>query len=115
MGEDSVSIDDEILRAHGYSEWANHNIDKLPVAVVFPSTTDEVSKMVKICQKYKVPMSELDRQKAFSIDETMLTRWTVPFSGGSSIEGNFAAPFGGMSFDLVNMGSILELHAKEYV
>ncbi|KIX01303.1 glycolate oxidase, subunit GlcD [Rhinocladiella mackenziei CBS 650.93] len=93
IGEDSISIDDEVLHAHGYSNWANHNIDKLPVAVVFPTSTEEVSQMVKICNKYKIPI--------------------IPFSGGSSIEGNFAAPFGGMSFDFVHMANILQLHPAD--
>ena len=34
LGEDAVSTDDEILLAHGYSEWSTVNIDRLPVAVV---------------------------------------------------------------------------------
>jgi D-lactate dehydrogenase (cytochrome) len=39
----------------------------------------------------------------------------VPFSGGSSLEANFAAPYGGMSIDFTHMDSIIELHADEYV
>lgn len=93
MGEDSVSIDDEVLLAHGYSEWSNHNIETLPIAVVYPSSTSQCSEMVKICHKYKIPI--------------------IPYSGGSSVEGNFSAPYGGMSFDFANMGNILELHKTE--
>ncbi|RMD44004.1 hypothetical protein DV735_g1106, partial [Chaetothyriales sp. CBS 134920] len=49
--------------------------------------------MVKVCHKYKIPI--------------------IPFSGGSSLEGNFATPFGGMSIDFVNMGDIVELRPAD--
>jgi len=52
-----VSIEDEILHAHGYSEWSTINIDRLPVAVTFPSSTEEVAVIAKICHKRRVPMS----------------------------------------------------------
>lgn len=39
----------------------------------------------------------------------------VPFSGGSSLEGNFSAPYGGMSIDMVFMDKIVEFHEDEYV
>ena len=57
LGEDAVSIEDEILHAHGYSEWSTINIDRLPVAVTFPSSTEEVAVIAKICHKRRVPMS----------------------------------------------------------
>jgi D-lactate dehydrogenase (cytochrome) len=39
---------------------------------------------------------------------------TVPFSGGTSLEGNFAAPFGGMSIDFTHMDKVLDFHEAEY-
>ncbi|EGU75897.1 hypothetical protein FOXB_13600 [Fusarium oxysporum f. sp. conglutinans Fo5176] len=85
LGEDAVSIEDEILHSHGYSDWSTINIDRLPVAVTFPKTTEEVATIAKICHKRRVPMTQ------------------VPFSGGSSVEGHFSAPFGG----------ILEMHSDD--
>jgi D-lactate dehydrogenase (cytochrome) len=58
LGEDAISTDEEDLRMHGYSEMSSINIDTLPIAVAYPRSTDEVSKIAKICHKYKVPMSE---------------------------------------------------------
>ena len=93
LGEDAISTDDEDLRAHGYSEWSSINIDQLPVAVAYPKSTEDVSRIAKICSKYKMPM--------------------VPYSGGSSLEANFSAPFGGMSIDFAFMDQILALHADD--
>ncbi|KAF5559029.1 d-lactate dehydrogenase (cytochrome) [Fusarium mexicanum] len=93
LGEDAVSIEDEILHSHGYSDWSTINIDRLPVAVTFPKTTEEVATIAKICHKRRVPM--------------------IPYSGGSSVEGHFSAPFGGVSVDFVNMNQILEVHSDD--
>lgn len=93
LGEDTISTDDEDLRSHGYSEWSSINIDQLPVAVAYPKTTEEVSQIAKICHKYRMPM--------------------VPYSGGSSLEANFSAPFGGMSIDFAFMDRILTLHEED--
>ncbi|GME50040.1 D-lactate dehydrogenase [Neofusicoccum parvum] len=93
FGEDAISTDDDDLRAHGYSEWSSINIDQLPVAVAYPKSTEQVSEIAKVCHKYKIPM--------------------IPYSGGSSLEANFAAPFGGMSIDFTHMDKILSLHAED--
>ncbi|KAF2090060.1 D-lactate dehydrogenase mitochondrial precursor [Saccharata proteae CBS 121410] len=93
LGEDAISTDDEDLLSHGYSEWSSINIDQLPVAVAYPRSTEEVSEIAKVCHKYKIPM--------------------IPYSGGSSLEANFAAPFGGMSIDFAFMDKIIALHAED--
>ncbi|KAL4864280.1 hypothetical protein BDV12DRAFT_189020 [Aspergillus spectabilis] len=93
LGEDGISTDDEDLKAHGYSEWSSINIDTLPVAVAFPKSTEEVSEIAKICHKYKVPM--------------------IPYSGGSSVEGHFSAPFGGVSVDFLYMNKIVAFHPED--
>lgn len=58
IGEDAISTDDEDLQAHGYSEWSSINVDELPVAVAYPKSTEDVSKIAKICYKYRVPMGD---------------------------------------------------------
>ncbi|XHG08741.1 hypothetical protein AWENTII_011834 [Aspergillus wentii] len=93
LGEDGVSTDDEIVKAHGYSEWSSINIDALPVAVVFPTCTEDVAKIAKLCSKYKVPLT--------------------PYSGGSSVEGHFSAPFGGISVDFVYMNNVVDFHPDD--
>lgn len=39
----------------------------------------------------------------------------VPFSGGSSVEGNFAAPFGGVSIDFAYMDKVIQFNEDESV
>lgn len=93
LGDDTISTDDEDLHAHGYSEWSSINIDQLPVAVAYPKSTEEVSQIARVCQKYKIPM--------------------IPYSGGSSLEANFSAPFGGMSIDFAHMDKIVAFHPDD--
>ncbi|KAF2488893.1 D-lactate dehydrogenase mitochondrial precursor [Lophium mytilinum] len=93
LGSDAISTDDEDLLLHGYSEWSSINIDQLPVAVAYPKSTEEVAQIAKTCHKYRVPM--------------------IPYSGGSSLEANFSAPFGGMSIDFTFMDKIITLHADD--
>ena len=68
-------------------------LDTLPVAVAYPRNTEQVSAIARICHKWKVPI--------------------IPFGGGSSLEGHTAAPFGGVSVDLVHMDKITELHKDD--
>ncbi|KAH7356393.1 hypothetical protein BKA65DRAFT_422620 [Rhexocercosporidium sp. MPI-PUGE-AT-0058] len=93
LGPESISMDDEDLKFHGFSEWSPSNIENLPIAVAYPKSTAEVSALAKICHKYKVPMTG--------------------FSGGSSLEGNFSAPHGGVSVDFMHMDKILAFHEDD--
>ena len=93
LGEDSISTDDDDLQNHGFSEWSSINADTLPVAVAYPKSTEEVSQIAKICYKYRIPIN--------------------PYSGGSSLEGNFSAPYGGLTVDFVFMDKILELRPDD--
>ncbi|KAI6794007.1 hypothetical protein KC361_g5867 [Hortaea werneckii] len=93
LGEDAISTDDEDLHMHGFSEWSSINIDTLPVAVAYPKSTDEVSQIAKLCHKHKIPM--------------------IPYSGGSSLEANFSAPFGGVSIDFCFMDKLLQLRPDD--
>jgi D-lactate dehydrogenase (cytochrome) len=43
----------------------------------------------------------------------MLIIMSVPYSGGSSVEGHFSSPFGGVSIDFMNMSNIVEFHPEE--
>ncbi|AFR97691.1 D-lactate dehydrogenase (cytochrome) [Cryptococcus neoformans C23] len=85
---DKVSIDDADLETHGVSDWSYHPAKK-PTVVVWVDTTEEVQEVVKLANKYKVPIT--------------------PFSGGTSLEGHFSSPYGGISLDVSAMDKILEV------
>jgi FAD binding domain len=60
-----------------------------PDAVAFALSTGEVSEIVKICARYKVPL--------------------IPFGSGTGLEGNVVALRGGVSLDLSQMNRILQV------
>lgn len=85
---DRVSTDEDDLRTHGISDWSYHEAE-LPTVVVWVETTEEVQEIVRISNKWRVPIT--------------------PFSGGTSLEGHFASPFGGISLDVSLMDKIISI------
>lgn len=61
--------------------------------MAYPKSTAEVSTIAQICHKYRVPI--------------------IPYSGGSSLEGNFSAPYGGISVDFAFMDKILQFNKDD--
>ncbi|CDO70812.1 hypothetical protein BN946_scf184801.g3 [Trametes cinnabarina] len=91
--EGAVTTDPEDLEVHGFSENDYHPSSH-PSVVVFPSSTDDVVKIVKIAVKYKMPV--------------------IPYSGATSLEGHFRAPtVGGICVDLSQMDKIIEIHEAD--
>ena len=64
-----------------------------PDAVVFPTSTREVSDIIKVCATHRVPV--------------------IPYGTGTSLEGHVNAPAGGISVDLSGMDQILAVHAED--
>ncbi|RUS34686.1 hypothetical protein BC938DRAFT_479178 [Jimgerdemannia flammicorona] len=91
MPSEHVTIDEEELRRHGYSNSSYHN-EGLPHVVVYPQNTDEVVQIMKIANEIPV----------------------IPFSGGTSLEGHYTAPHGGISVDFsYHMDHIVALHGED--
>ncbi|KAK2006203.1 glycolate oxidase [Colletotrichum eremochloae] len=93
LGRDAVSFDEDEIEMHGHSDWSTSNSSGRPVAIVYPRTTEDVSKIAKICNRHRVPM--------------------VPFGAGSSIEGNFSSPYSGICIDFVHMDKIIAFHPDD--
>ncbi|KAJ5578617.1 FAD-binding domain-containing protein [Penicillium hispanicum] len=93
LGEGRVSFDGDDIEAHGYSEWSTSNSTERPVAVLLPRSTEEVSQIAQICTKYRVPM--------------------IPFGAGSSVEGNFSAPYSGVCIDLSQMNALVAFYEED--
>ncbi len=66
----------------------------LSQAVVFPETNDEVSKILKLCNKDKVPV--------------------VPFGTGTSLEGNVVGNKNGITISLEKMNKVLSVNAEDF-
>jgi D-lactate dehydrogenase (cytochrome) len=61
-----------------------------PDVVAFAQSTEEISEIVKICARHKVPL--------------------IPFGSGTGVEGNVVALRGGVSLDLSQMNRILQVN-----
>ena len=66
----------------------------LSQAVVFPETNEEVSKILVICNKYKIPV--------------------VPFGTGTSLEGNVLGNDKGITISLEKMNKILSVNVEDF-
>ncbi|WP_128543785.1 FAD-binding oxidoreductase [Larkinella soli] len=64
-----------------------------PDAVVYPQSVEEVSEILRICSRYRVPV--------------------IPFGAGTSIEGHIVATRGGISVDLGKMNRIPEINTAD--
>ena len=66
----------------------------LSKAVVFPENNEEVSKVLRICNEYKIPV--------------------VPFGTGTSLEGNVVGNEKGITICLEKMNKILSVNAEDF-
>ncbi|KAL6880182.1 hypothetical protein ACP4OV_011747 [Aristida adscensionis] len=92
LGE-NLTVDYEERSFHGTPQNSFHKAVNVPDVVVFPSSQDEVQKIVMTCNKYQVPI--------------------VPYGGATSIEGHTLAPHGGVCIDLSLMKKIKSLHVED--
>ena len=83
----------ESTRAN-YSRGEDTYDPVLSQAVVFPQNNNEVSKILKICNKYKIPV--------------------VPFGTGTSLEGNVVGNENGITISLEKMNKILSVNVEDF-
>jgi D-lactate dehydrogenase (cytochrome) len=88
---DRVSTSESVREHHSHGEsW---HVPGLPDAVVFPTSTEEVAAIVKVCAASRTPIT--------------------PFGMGSSLEGHVNAIKGGVSIDLTRMTRVLRLSPED--
>jgi len=80
-----------IRERHGKDESYHPSVP--PDAVAFAQSTEEVSAIVKVCARHKVPV--------------------IPYATGTSLEGHVAALQGGVSIDLMQMNRIIEVNVDD--
>ena len=61
--------------------------------MAYPRTTEQVAAIARVCHRFRVPL--------------------IPYSGGSSLEGNFSAPYGGISVDFAFMDQIVRFNKDD--
>ncbi|KAI5306148.1 D-lactate ferricytochrome c oxidoreductase [Ascosphaera pollenicola] len=95
LGSENVSTDKPDIIAHAGSEWSSYyrKEDEKPFLVVYPSSTEEVSEVMKVCHRRKIPI--------------------VAFSGGTSLEGHYTSTRAGVCVDFHKMDKILQLHKDD--
>jgi D-lactate dehydrogenase (cytochrome) len=80
------------VREH-HSRGESHHPARLPHVVVFPETDEDVQAIVRVCARYRCPVT--------------------PFGAGSSLEGHVNPLHGGVSVDLTRMNRILRVSADD--
>ncbi|GAB2235624.1 hypothetical protein Drorol1_Dr00026055 [Drosera rotundifolia] len=90
---DNLTMDFEERSFHGKPQNSFHKAVNIPDIVVFPRSEEEVSLIVKSCNKHKIPI--------------------VPYGGATSIEGHTLAPHGGVCIDMSQMKGIKALHIED--
>ncbi|KAL4340926.1 hypothetical protein GQ457_08G017110 [Hibiscus cannabinus] len=91
--QDNMTLDYEERFYHGKPQNSFHKAVNIPDVVVFPRSEEEVSQIVKSCNKHKVPI--------------------VPYGGATSIEGHTLSPNGGVCIDMTLMKRVKALHIRD--
>ena len=84
--------DADAVREH-HSHGESYHPPAAPDVVCFPTTTDDVSAIVRISARFQLPI--------------------VPFGAGTSLEGHVQALWGGITIDLRQMNRVLRVGAED--
>jgi len=82
-----------IVQREHHSHGESYHLPALPDMVCFPKSSEEVSEIMKISARHRIPV--------------------VPFGAGTSVEGHVNAVRGGISIDLREMNKILRLSVDD--
>lgn len=95
VGKENVSTDAGDIEGHARSDWSSYQGTKeeRSFLVVYPNSTEEVSKIMKACHERRVPVTA--------------------YSGGTSLEGHAVPTRGGVTVDFARMCNILALHKED--
>lgn len=93
LDEERVVLDEDERASHGKPMNSYHQSEYIPDVIVYPKTQKEIVAVVKLCNKYKIPI--------------------IPYGGATSIEGQTLASFKGVSIDMNLMKAVKALHIED--
>lgn len=95
LKEDQISVAPQELSSHSDSYFStDHPLpDEHPHAVIYPESTEEVSQILKLAHKYKVPV--------------------VPYAGGTSLEGHYIPTRQGIVIDTARLNKVIALNKDD--
>lgn len=95
LGKEHVTSGKFELESHAGSEFSSYSNIRgaLPFAIAYPSSTDDVSRIMTVCHAHRIPVTA--------------------YSGGTSLEGHFAPTQGGICVDFSRMDRIVKLHKDD--
>jgi D-lactate dehydrogenase (cytochrome) len=97
IGELAAAFGNRLVTAQAVREQHANTLtwvpNQPPDAVVFPQTTEDVQRIVRICAEHGLPI--------------------IPFGVGTSLEGHVNAPQGGVSVDFRDMNKLVTVHAED--
>ncbi|TCO54618.1 FAD-binding oxidoreductase [Caldanaerobacter subterraneus] len=96
VGSNNVIYDDpEALEAYSHDEVAEKHYAHMPEAVVKPSSAEEIAQIIKLANKYKIPIT--------------------PRGAGSGLSGGAVPVYGGIVLSVERMNRILEIDKENLV
>ncbi|CAN6656818.1 D-lactate dehydrogenase [cytochrome] 1, mitochondrial [Trichomonascus vanleenenianus] len=90
VGVKYASRESSDLQGHAPTAFGTYHSAESPNIIVYPESTEQVSAIMKVAHKYSIPV--------------------IPFSGGTSLEGHFAAVREGICIDFARMNNIVAVH-----
>ena len=95
LGHEYVDEMEDTRRSHAQSDWSSYDTpkDEIPGIVCYPATTQQVSEIMTMLHKRHIPVTA--------------------YSGGTSLEGHFAATRKGVCIDFSRMDQVLKLHKED--
>ena len=93
VGPSGIDDHPHNLRSHSSTEWSPSPRDTYASLIVFPHSTIEVSEIMKVCHRRRIPVTG--------------------FAGGTSLDGALASTRGGICVDFSRMNRILKVHTRD--
>ncbi|GAB1482620.1 FAD-linked oxidase C-terminal domain-containing protein [Treponema sp.] len=95
VGSKAVLVDEEKIQAYSHDETSAEEYGHMPEVVILPATSLEVAAIVKLANRYRIPIT--------------------PRGAGSGLSGGAIPSFGGILVSLERMNKVIELDIDNMV